>query len=109
MAPFGVEPAGVEHLVDEVVEPFEVFEHEAVEIGLHLLAHLVAAERLQVEFHRRDRRFQLVRDAVDEVRLPPREVDGLDREDQVEHDAEQQQQDEGRADRQQGPVQARRA
>ena len=103
LGPLGVEPAGVEHLVDQVVEPFEVFEHEAVEIGLHLLAHLMPAERLQVEFHRRDGRFQLVRDAVDEVRLPPREVDGLDREDQVEHHADQQQQDERRADRAAAP------
>ena len=45
-----IEPAGVEHLVDQVVEPLQVFEHETVEIDLQLLAHLMAIERLQVSF-----------------------------------------------------------
>ena len=105
----GVQPSGVEHLVDQVVEPLQVFEHEAVEVGLQLLAHLVAAEGLQVELHRRDGRLQFVGDAVDEVRLPAGKVDGLDRQDQVEHHADHQQQDERRADRQQRPIEAREA
>ena len=50
-----VEPGGVEQVVDQVVEPLDVVEHEAVEIGLPLLVDVPPAERLQVELQRGDR------------------------------------------------------
>ena len=49
-----------------------------LQAGEDLLVHAAATERLQVQFHRSDGRFQLVRDAVDKVRLPAIEVDRLD-------------------------------
>ena len=104
----GLEPPGVEHLVDQVVEPLQVFEHEAVKVGLQLHTDVVAAEGLQVELHRCDRRLELVGDAVDEIGLSAGKVDGLDRKDQIEHHADHQQQDERGTDRQQRPINARK-
>ena len=101
------QPAGVEQLVDQAVEPVEVVDHAAVEVAALFLADLAAGERLQIELHRGDRRLQLVGHAVDEVRLPPVEIDRLDREHQVDDRAGQEHADEGRADRQQGPIDPR--
>ena len=102
-----IEAARVQQLVDQPVQPVEVFQHELVEVGLFLLAHLAAVERLQVELHRGDGGFQFVGDAVDEVRLPPAEIDRLDGEDQVDDHAGQQQADERGAQREQDPIQGR--
>ena len=79
----------------------------SIEARLLLLRHLAAVERLQVELHGGDGGFQFVGDAVDEVGLPPVEIDRLDREDQVDDHAGQQHPDERGAQRQQDPKQGR--
>ncbi len=100
--------AGLQDVIDQVVEPLNVFQHVAVEGGLFAGADLAAVEGLGIELERRDRRLQLMRDAVDEVRLPPREIDGLHRQGQVEHDAAQHQTKQSGAHRQQNPGHRRR-
>ena len=101
----GIEAARVQQLGDEAVQPVEVFQHELIEARLLLLRHLAAVERLQVELHRGDGGFQFVGDAVDEVGLPPAEIDRLDREDQVDDHAGQQHPDERGPQREQDPIQ----
>ena len=102
-----IEPGGVEQVVDQGVEPLDVVEHEAIEIGLPLFVDVPPAERLQIELQRGDRRFQLVRYAVDEVRLPPVEADFLDRNQQVQHHAHQHQHQKRGSHGQQSPIDAR--
>ena len=105
----GLQSPGVQHLVDQAVQPFHVVQHHPVELRPFGLADLAAGERLQVQLHRRDRGFQLVRDAVDKVGLPTGQVDRLDRQHQVQNHPDQKHHDEGRAHRQQDPVPAGKA
>ena len=58
--------AGLEHLLDGLLQPVGVGQHDAVEVAPLRLADLARLQRLQIQANRRDRRLQLVRDGVDE-------------------------------------------
>ncbi len=59
--------AGLEHLVDGVVQPVGVGQHDVVELAPLPVVHLPRLQRLEVEADRRDRRLELVGDGVDEA------------------------------------------
>ena len=58
--------AGLQHLLDGLLQPVGVREHDAVELAPLRLVDLARLERLQIQPDRGDRRLQLVRDGVDE-------------------------------------------
>ena len=91
----------VEHVIDECIEPIEIFQHETVEVELLRLGDTPPAERLQIELERRDRALQFVCDAVDKVGLPLIETDLLHGDRQVKHHADQHQHEKRGADGQQ--------
>src|SRR5689334_10955785 len=93
-------------MVEELIEPLDVLEHVFEKNFLLSRGELSAAECLQVELERSDWAFELVRNAVDEVRLPPAEIDRLDREGQIEGGANDGERQEGGADRKQGDIEA---
>ena len=64
-----VQPRGVEHMVNQRVKPLHVVEHEAIKVGLLLLAHRAAGQGLQVQLERGDRRLQLVAHTIDEAEV----------------------------------------
>ena len=79
------QPGHVEQMIDELVEPLDILQHVLEErLLLGRRANASPIERLQIELQRRNRAFQLVRHRIDEVRLPPAEIDGLDRERQIQ-------------------------
>ena len=103
----GIQPARIEHLIDQMVQSLDIFHHEAVEIGLFRLTPPAAVECLQIKLERCDGGFQLVGYAVDEVRLPAGEIDRLDRQAEVQRHPDNQEHNEHAADRQQHPVHGR--
>ena len=58
--------AGLQHLLDGLLQPLGVREHHAIEVAPLPLAHIARLQRLEVEANRRDGRLQLVRHRVDE-------------------------------------------
>ena len=59
--------AGLEHLVDGVVQAVGVREHDVVELAALRVGDRARLQRLEVEADRGDRRLQLVGDRVDEA------------------------------------------
>ena len=59
--------AGLEHLIDGVVQALGVGQHDVVELAASAFTDLARLQRLQVQANRRDGRLQLVRDGVDEA------------------------------------------
>src|SRR5215510_688168 len=58
--------AGLEYLIDGAVQPFGVGEHDIVKAAALVVSQRARLQRFQVQPDRRDRRFQLVSDRVDE-------------------------------------------
>ena len=77
----------VQHLIDEPHQPIAVLEHDAVELLALVGVEVPALERLEIQPYRREGRFQLVGDRVDErvVLLVPPHL--ADEEDRVEDEA----------------------
>jgi hypothetical protein len=60
------ECAGREHLLDGAMEAVGVGQHDGVELLAPALVDVPRLQRLQIQTHRCDRSFQLMRDRVDE-------------------------------------------
>src|SRR5262249_31727906 len=82
-SPIFFESGYIEQVADELVQSLDVFQHVLEEDFLLGGTDLSSIERLQIQLQRGDGTFQLVRYAIDEVRLPPTEIDGLDRKRQI--------------------------
>ena len=85
----------MQHLLDGVVQPVGVGQHDVVELPALRVADLARLQRLEIQADRRDRRLQLVRDRVDEavvLLVPPdlehqeHRVDDQAGDDQAEED-----------------------
>jgi len=96
-------------MVDQRVQTLDIVQHVTHEALLLFGADTTPFEGLQIQLQGGERRFQLMRDTVDEIGLPSVQVDGLDRQPQVEYDADQHENQKGCPDRQQGPVERRPA
>ncbi len=58
--------AGLQHLLDGLLQPIGIGQHDAVELAALRLGDLARLQRLEIQANRRDRRLQLVGDGVDE-------------------------------------------
>ena len=75
--------AGFEDLLDGAEQALGIFEHDAVEIAALRFVERAALQCFEIETNRRDRRFQLVGDRVEEAVLTFVALDFADDEDGV--------------------------
>ena len=80
--------AGFQHLLDGAAQAVGIVEHQIVKMLALGFVHVAALQRFEVEADRGDRRFQLVRDGIDEAVVLLVEADFADQEAGVKDHAE---------------------
>lgn len=99
-----IEFRGDEEVVDEGIEAFDILHHHLVEFSLLVLPDIADLHRLEVELEGGDGGFEFVCDGIDEVGLTPGELDFLEREDEIEDDADEDQGEEDNPEGQERPL-----
>jgi hypothetical protein len=81
---FLLEPRDIEQLIDEPIETVNVFHHGAIKLLPLLAVNRSAVEGLEIELQRGYWSLKFVCYGIDEIALPPIEIDVLDNPNQIE-------------------------